>query len=181
MKYYLMILLLIPSLANAFSLSLGDEKLYIDAEYKAGRVNGESDGSITELSISYDPSFNSKWSGWGYNTARRLKDKSADISFEDFLGGGIKYNFTDNLSLSYGPTGHYINEQWDWLHSWRLKLKGDLYATLFYQNDFGLKSHYLTKGIVGYKIGKHLSLWHKRERREGYQKIYNGIGVHYEL
>jgi hypothetical protein len=171
----------LPSIASAYSLVLGNEKIYIDVEYESSRVNSESDGSVAELSFNYDPSLNDEWSLWMYNTTRREKNKELDINIENFVGGGIKHSFADKLSLSYGPTGHYINKQWDWLHSWRLKLKGNLYATLSYKHDIGLESEYFTDGVVGYKINKLLRVWHKRQRREGYHKIYNGVGVHYEL
>lgn len=177
----LLILIAIPSLTNAFSLSLGDEKINVDAEYESGRVNSESDGSVAELTFSYDPTWKDRWSLWSYNTARREKNSQADISFEDFAGGGIKYAITNRLSGSYGLTGHYVEEQWDWLHSWRLKLEGDLYAILLYQHDIGLESDYLTKGIVGYKVGEYFSVWHKRERRASYRRTHNGIGFHYDL
>ena len=176
--------LTIPLHANAFSLSLGNEALNVDAEYVSDKVNGENNSSRAELSFSYDPSLNNRWSLWMYNTTSY--DRMVDISFEDFAGGGIKYYLIKDddtkLSFSTGILGHYINAQWDMLYSHRLKYSDvNVYGTAFYQHDMGLESDYISKCIVGYRLGKHLSLYHKRERRTSYRRIENGIGVHYEF
>lgn len=185
MKTLLLLLLFIPSLASAFNLNLGNETLDINAEYKTGTLNGKTDTSKAELSASYDPSISANWSFWAYN--RLSRDWEAGTGYEDFAGGGIKYKANDSLSISYGPIGHYVDQQWDWLHSLRLKREGNIYCTAFYQRDFRLGNRYLTQGIVGFKLGKYSPDWlpkwfkdfgifHKRERRESYRRTYNGIG-----
>ena len=120
---FLFLLFPLPALAGSLDLGLSTTSgitdsrslfLGLDTEIKeislTSKLNyGERDNLEIEnkafLRLGYDPKLNDKWSLWffdqaGYNKLRK-------IDFENFFGGGPKYIFYKNFSISAGYLQHH--------------------------------------------------------------------------
>lgn len=115
------------------------------------------------LRLGYDPKLNNKWSLWfcnkaGYNKIRK-------IDFENFFGGGPKYTFYKDCSISVGLLQHHQKMEEDTLDINRLsfRLKGKINsfkAVIFYQPNVDDFDDYIFTGeaSIGQKIASQLSL-----------------------
>lgn len=115
------------------------------------------------LRLGYDPKLNDKWSLWffdqaGYNKLRK-------IDFENFFGGGPKYSFCKNFSVSIGYLQHHQKIESDTLDINRLslRLKGKVKsfkAVIFYQPNLEDLDDYIFTGeaSIKQKIAARLSL-----------------------
>ena len=158
----------------------GEEPIDIGIDYTYGERNGETFKNKGGIDVNYDSSINDSLSVWTY--ANIGYDSMVNVPFETFAGGGLKYNVSNDLSFSTGVLGHYIDTQWDFLYSHRIKVEiWRVYGVGFYQHEVDDWSDYITKGKVGYKIDKYLSMYHKRERRDTYRDIYNGLSITFKI
>ena len=95
------------------------------AYYKYGETEGIVSRDEGSFSFGYDPQISDKWYLWfdeiiGYN-------KVLGIKFENFVGGGLKYQAFDSLSLSGGVLYYYkdSDESGEGLYSFRLKFENE--------------------------------------------------------
>lgn len=115
------------------------------------------------LRLGYDPKLNDKWSLWFFNQAGYNKQRKID--FENFFGGGPKYTFYKDCSISAGLLQHYQKMENDTLDRNRLsfRLKGKIKsfkAVIFYQPNLDDFDDYIFTGeaSIRQKIASQLSL-----------------------
>jgi len=106
------------------------------------------------LRLGYDPKLTDKWSLWfydqiGYNRIR-------NIDFENFIGGGPKYSFYKDFSISAGLLQHHKKFENDTLDINRLsfRLKGEIdsfKAVIFYQPNLEDFDDYIFAGEASFR------------------------------
>lgn len=154
-------------ITDSQSLYLGIDteikKISIASKLDYGKQNGLKIENKAFLRLGYDPKINDKWSLWffdqaGYNKIRK-------IDFENFFGGGPKYTFHKNFSISAGLLQHHQkigNHAFDINRlSFRLKSKINSFkGIVFYQPNLEDFDDYIFIGevSVGQKITSCLSL-----------------------
>lgn len=186
MKRLIMFILLVPSICSAGEFYLNHSQMAgevsghvttvgiddtadtidFSAYYKYGETEGIVRRDEGSFSFGYDPQVSDRWHLWfdevvGYN-------KVLGIRFENFAGGGLKYQAFNSLSLSGGALYYYRadDESAEGLYSFRLKFENDIAkAVYFYQpyiDDAGKK---ITKGRVEIRPFGSILFYHEFENR----------------
>ena len=202
MKKILLFILLFPSICSAGELYLEhsqtsgeirsyvtaigvDDKLDVvdfSAFYKYGKTEGIVSRDEGSFSFGYDPQIADKWFLWfdesvGFN-------KVIDVSFENFAGGGLKYQVFDSLSLSGGVLYHYQagDESGEGLYSFRVKFEDETAKIVcFYQPYFDDTSEAITKGRVEIKPHESIIFYYEFENRSYEDSSISESGIKFVL
>ena len=186
MKKIVLFILLLPSICSAGELYLNHSQMdgevsghvttigvndkvdVIDfsASYKYGKTEKIVSRDEGSFSFGYDPQISDQWFLWfdeviGYN-------KVLDIRFENFVGGGVKYQAFDSLSLSGGVLYYYRegDEQGEGLYSFRVKFENDVAkAVYFYQPYMDDIDEHIIKGRVEIRPFSPMLFYHEFENR----------------
>ena len=186
MKKILLLILFLPSVCSAGEIYLnhsqisGEVRTYattigfdakldavdFSAYYKYGKTEGLVSRDEGSFSFGYDPKIADKWFLWfderiGFNEV-------IGISFENFVGGGLKYQVLDLLSLSGGVLYQYRGDDksGEGLYSFRVKFENDTIKTVyFYQPYLDDISEAIAKGRVEIKPFETIVLYHEFENR----------------
>ena len=186
MKKIILFILIFPSMCSAGELYLNHSQMdgevsghvttvgvddradAIDfsAFYKYGETEGIVSRDEGSFSFGYDPQISDRWHLWfdevvGYN-------KVLGIRFENFAGGGVKYQALDSLSFSGGVLYYYRggDEQGEGLYSFRLKFENDIVnAVYFYQPYIADADETIKKGRIEIKPFGPVLLYHEFENR----------------
>ena len=202
MKKILFFILLFPSICNAGELYLNhsqtsgevrgyittvgiDDKLDVvdfSAFYKYGKTEGLISRDEGSFSFGYDPQIADSWFLWfdevvGFN-------KVIGVKFENFAGGGLKYQALDSLSFSGGVLYHYQEgaESGEGLYSFRIKFEDETTKIIcFYQPYFDDTSQAITKGRVEIKPLESIVFYYEFENRSYEDSSVSESGVRFVL
>lgn len=198
MKKIVLLILLLPSICSAGELYLNhsqtsgeikgyvttvgiDDKLDVvdfSAYYKYGKTEGIVSRDEGAFSFGYDPQIADSWFLWfdeivGFN-------KVIDGRFENFVGGGLKYQVLDSLSFSGGVLYQYKegDESGEGLYSFRLKFEDKAVKIIyFYQPYFDDTSQAITKGRVEIKPLESVLFYYEFENRSYEDSSVSESGV----
>jgi len=161
-----------PVFAGSLDLGLStksgvtdSQSLYLGFDTKikeitlTGKLNyGEQNDIEVEnkafLRLGYDPKLTDRWSLWFYDQAGY--NKIRNIEFENFFGGGPKYTFYKDFSISAGLLQHHKKLENDTFDMNRLsfRLKGKINqfkAVIFYQPNLEDFDDYIFTGEASFK------------------------------
>lgn len=197
-KALFLLILLLPSICSAGELYLNhsqidgevsghvttigiDEKIDVidfSAYYKYGETEGLVSRDEGSFSFGYDPQVSDKWFLWfdevvGYN-------KVLGIRFENFAGGGIKYQPFDSLSFSGGILYYFkdSDESGEGLYSFRLKFDNDAAKIVyFYQPYMDDASEYIKKGRVEIRPFEPIVFYYEFENRSREDSTVSESGI----
>lgn len=202
MKRIILLMLFFPSICNAGELYLNhsqasgevkgyvtvigiDDKLDVidfSAFYKYGKTEGIVSRDEGAFSFGYDPQIADNWFLWfdevvGFN-------KVIGVKFENFAGGGLKYQVLDSLSFSGGVLYHYQegDESGEGLYSFRVKFEDETAKIIcFYQPYFNDTSQAITKGRVEIKPVESVVFYYEFENRSHEDSSVSESGVKFIL
>ena len=202
MKKILFLILLLPSICSAGELYLNHSQIdgeisgYVttvgiddkidEIDFSAYYKYGETEGIVSRdegsFSFGYDPRISDKWYLWfdeivGYN-------KVIGIRFENFAGGGLKYQPFDFLSLSGGVLYYFkdSDKSGEGLYSFRLKFENEAARFVyFYQPYMDDTGESITKGRIELKPFKSIMLYHEFENRSLENSAVSESGIKFVL
>jgi hypothetical protein len=130
------------------------KKIFIASRFNYGEQNNKETENKGFLRSGYDLKINEKFSLWFFDQAGYNKQRKID--FENFFGGGPKYNLSENFSVSVGCLHHYLKNESDSFNVSRLSLrfKGKLkiFSTvIFYQPNLNNFDDYIFTGEASVK------------------------------
>ena len=198
MKRLIMFILLLPSICSAGELYLNHSQIdgeisghittvgidnIADAiDFSAYYKYGETEEIVSRdegaFSFGYNPQVSDKWFLWfdevvGYN-------KVLGIRFENFVGGGVKYQVLDSLSFSGGGLYYYkdSDESGEGLYSFRLKFENSAAKIVyFYQPYIDDPGEEIMKGRAEIKPFGAVVLYHEFENRSVENSAVSESGI----
>jgi len=151
-----------------FGIDTEIKKISLISKFNYGKQNSLKIENNAFLRLGYDSKLSEKWSLWFFDQIEY--NKLRKIDFENFFGGGPKYSFCKNFSISAGYLQHHQRIEYDTLNinrfSFRLKDKVKLFRVvaftgiIFYQPNLKDFDDYIFTGeaSIKQKIAARLSL-----------------------